>query len=57
MVPTGTIRERQLLPLKESDMARRNISGRKHGKKFARARRKTKAVNSPQHIMRGGFRL
>lgn len=38
-------------------MARRHISGRKHGKKFGRAKRHTKAINNPSHVMRGGFRL
>lgn len=33
------------------------MSARKFGKKFAKGRRHTKAVNSPSHIMRGGFRL
>jgi len=36
---------------------RRNISGKRHSRKFNKARRKTRAINSPQHIMRGGFRL
>lgn len=38
-------------------MARRNMSGRKHGRKFAKARNKYRAVNSPGTVMRGGFRL
>lgn len=38
-------------------MARRNMSYRKHAKKFSRTRRHVKAINNPQHIMRGGFRL
>lgn len=38
-------------------MARRNISARKHGKKFARARSKTRIINSPRVVMRGGIRL
>jgi len=38
-------------------MARRHISGRKHGRKFNKYRNKTRAINSPQQAMRGGFRL
>lgn len=38
-------------------MARRNISGKKHARKFSKARRKSRSINSPQVIMRGGFRL
>lgn len=39
-------------------MARRQrISARKHGKKFAKARRKTKVINSPSMVLRGGIRL
>lgn len=38
-------------------MARRKISGRRHGKKFGRARNRTRAINTPNHVMRGGIRL
>lgn len=38
-------------------MARRRISARKHGKKFAKARKRTKVINSPKVVMRGGIRL
>jgi len=38
-------------------MARRNISGGKYKRKFNSARRKSKKVNSPSMIMRGGFRF
>lgn len=38
-------------------MARRHISGRKHARTFNRNRRRTRAINSPTHVMRGGFRL
>lgn len=38
-------------------MARRNISARKHAKSFNRTKRKGRAINNPQRIMRGGFRL
>lgn len=36
---------------------RRKVSARKFSKKFNRARRKTRAINSPNSIMRGGIRL
>lgn len=38
-------------------MARKRISGRSYAKKFGRARRKSRAINSPNHILRGGIRL
>jgi len=38
-------------------MARRNISGKKHARKFQRARNKGRAINSPGTVMRGGIRL
>jgi len=38
-------------------MARRNLSGKRHSRKFGRARRRSKKINNPTHIMRGGFRL
>lgn len=38
-------------------MARRKMSGRSHGRKFARGRKKMRAVNSGAGVMRGGFRL
>lgn len=33
------------------------MSGRQHGRKFARARKHYKAINSPAFVMRGGIRL
>jgi len=33
------------------------MSGNKHRNKFQKGRRRMKAINSPQFIMRGGFRL
>jgi len=36
---------------------RRNIGGKRHARKFNQARKRARAVNSPQKIMRGGFRL
>lgn len=47
----------QPLPLEITDMARRNMSARKHGRKFGRARNKTRRINTPSHVMRGGIRL
>jgi len=38
-------------------MKRRHMSGRKHGKRFNRARNRTRAINSPTFVMRGGIRL
>ncbi|QXP08501.1 MAG: hypothetical protein [Arizlama microvirus] len=38
-------------------MRRMKMGGRKYGKKFARARRKSKVINSPNVVMRGGIRL
>jgi len=38
-------------------MRRRKLSGRKHGRRFQRARNKTRAINSPAFVMRGGIRL
>lgn len=39
-------------------MARRTrMSARKHGRKFAKARKTTKVINSPRVVMRGGIRL
>lgn len=38
-------------------MRRQRLSGRKHGRKFQRARNRTKAINSPAFVMRGGIRL
>lgn len=38
-------------------MRRRNISGRKHGKRFSKARRSRRAINEPSMVMRGGIRL
>lgn len=37
-------------------MRRKNISFKKHARKFNKARNKTRAINNAQ-IMRGGFRL
>lgn len=36
---------------------RRNISGKKHARKFNKARRRTKAINNPRGMARGGFRF
>lgn len=41
----------------QQTMKRRHISGRRHGKKFQRARNRTRAINSPAFVMRGGIRL
>lgn len=38
-------------------MARYNISARKHGKRFNKNRNKTKRINAPSQVMRGGIRL
>ena len=38
-------------------MARRNISPRKHARKFSKASKRRKAINSPNTMMRGGRRL
>lgn len=38
-------------------MRRKRMSGRSHGRKFTKARRRTKAINSPGMVMRGGIRL
>lgn len=38
-------------------MRRSKLSGRRHGRKFQRARNKTRAINSPAFVMRGGIRL
>jgi len=38
-------------------MARKHISGRGHARKFQKRRNKTRAINMPMHVMRGGFRL
>lgn len=38
-------------------MRRRNISGKKHGRKFNNARKRTRKINSPAFVMRGGIRL
>lgn len=38
-------------------MARFRMSAKKHSRKFAKAKRKTRAINSPSHVMRGGRRL
>lgn len=38
-------------------MARKNIRARRHARKFAKGARRTRRINQPSHIMRGGFRL
>lgn len=38
-------------------MARRNITFKKHRRSFASKRRKTRAINTPNTVMRGGIRL
>lgn len=39
-------------------MARRTrISARKHARKFQKARKKSRAINSTSVVMRGGIRL
>jgi len=38
-------------------MARRNISAKKHGRKFQKGRNKTRRINTGAGVMRGGFRL
>lgn len=38
-------------------MRRRNISPRRHARKHNRLNRRSKAINSPGFIMRGGIRL
>lgn len=42
--------------MKEIDM-RRPMKGRKYARKFQAARRKTRAINNPRAMTRGGFRL
>lgn len=38
-------------------MKRRRMSSKKHGRRFAKARNRTRAINSPNFQMRGGIRL
>lgn len=38
-------------------MARKRMNARTHGKKFGKARKRTRAINSPTFVMRGGIRL
>lgn len=38
-------------------MRRRNISAKKHARKFNKARSTTRAVNNPSNYLRGGRRL
>lgn len=38
-------------------MKRRSMSPRKHARKHNRVSRRSKAINSPAFIMRGGIRL
>lgn len=43
--------------LRRTRMARRNISYRKHKKRFNRAQRNKRAINTPLVVPRGGIRL
>jgi len=38
-------------------MRRRNISGKRHGRKFGKLRNKTRRINEGAQVMRGGFRF
>lgn len=38
-------------------MARKSMGRRSFGKKFGKARRKSRAINSSSFILRGGIRL
>jgi len=38
-------------------MKRRHISGKRHGRSFNKKRNRTRAINSPAFVMRGGIRL
>lgn len=38
-------------------MKRYPLSGKKHARKFGKARARHKAINSPAFVMRGGIRL
>lgn len=38
-------------------MKRRHMGGKRHGRKFNKARNRGKAINSPAFVMRGGIRL
>jgi len=38
-------------------MARKSMSYKQHAKKFSRARKRSKVINSPSVVMRGGIRL
>jgi len=42
--------------MKETEM-RRAMSGKKYGRKFNKAHKRTKAINRPGGISRGGFRF
>lgn len=42
--------------MKESEM-RRAMNGKKYSRKFNKAHKRTKAVNRPSGISRGGFRF
>lgn len=42
--------------MKEKAM-RRPVSKRSYGKKFNKARKRTRAINNPRGMARGGFRL
>lgn len=38
-------------------MRRRNISGKRHGRRFNKLRNRRRAINEPSSFMRGGIRL
>jgi len=38
-------------------MRRRRVGGKSYRRRFQKASKRTKAVNSPSTVMRGGFRL
>lgn len=38
-------------------MRRNKIGGRRHARSFQKKRNKTRAINSPTMVMRGGIRL
>jgi len=42
--------------MKENEM-RKRMNGKSYGKKFNRAHKRTKAVNRPGSMSRGGFRF
>lgn len=57
VLPRYATGDRQPLPETGADMARRNINARKHARKFSKARRRSKVINSPNFVLRGGIRL